>query len=104
MSHPFTLEYMMDGEMLGTEVGDAKDQDIQQESKADESKIDAKDSSRMCENKSVIDGSETNSDAGPRDPLEEFREEMNITIPDGEVVSFSRILRLAMRRRMEIFA
>ena len=37
MSHPFTLEYMMEGEMSSTEVdGDGtKLQEIQQESKAD---------------------------------------------------------------------
>ena len=58
----------------------------------------------MCENNSVTDGCETDSDGERDGSLEEIKEEMNITIPDNERISFLRILRMAMRRRMEIFA
>src|SRR6218665_1867858 len=106
MSHPFTLEYMQEGEASSNEIGGnaKKRKESQKASVALQCQIYSSQSTIMCENKSVADNCETEAGGRPRGSLEEIREVMNITIADNERVSFFRIAQMATRRRIELFA
>src|SRR6218665_3904575 len=106
MSHPFTLEYMVEGEKTFKRINrDITKQNANQErSEANDSQIKSRPSTRMCDNESVTTHCETESDGGRRGFVEEIKDELNITIEDNERVSFFRIARMAMRRRIEMFA
>src|SRR6218665_1218162 len=108
MSHPFTLEYMQDGKTnvsgpIGGEIKKPKgDQEGEQ---AHESKIMSNHRTRICESQSVTEGCHTDQvEENPNGEVGIIREEMNITITDKESLSFIKILSIAIRRRMEIFA
>jgi hypothetical protein len=104
MSHPFTLEYMQEGEIPSNhfDVDGTKLQEIQNESMAGNSQINSRPST--CDSNSLNDGSKTDPAAEDIEAMEDIKEEMNVTVTDNERVSFFKILRMAMRRRMEIFA
>ena len=109
MSHPFTLEYMQSGESLSNEIGGeirpTNAKEYQERTKIHESPMMSSQCTRMCENESVTEGCQTDQvDENPDVEIEVAREEMNITITDMQRLSFIKILRMAMRRRMEVFA
>jgi len=107
MSHPFTLDYMLEGETSSNETGEdvKKQKESQKASIALQRQIKSRPSTRMCEHKSVTNNCETEAGGRPRGYLEERDdEETNITIPDNESVSFFRIAQMALRRRIEMFA
>ena len=97
----------MEGETSSNQI----DRDIekrkenQEGSGADESQVKSRQSTGICESESVTEGCQTDQvEENPDGDMETIREEMNITITDKERLSFFKILRMAMRRRMEIFA
>ena len=106
MSHPFTLEYMQEGRTTSNPI----DKDVTYQmanhkgSATKNSQIKAKPSTIMCENKWVTDNCKPCSAGGHRHSLGEIKDEINITIPDNDRVSFFRIAQMALRRRMEMFA
>src|SRR6218665_473349 len=106
MSHPFTPEYMQEGETKSKRINRdiTKENANQEASEAHASQIKSRHNTIMCENESVTDNCETESDGGRRGFVEEIKDEMNITIEDNESVSFFRIARMAMRRRVEMFS
>src|SRR5688572_2844243 len=107
MSHPFTIEYMSEGDTFSTEiyVRGTRKQDNQHESLADNGQqINPRPNSGISEIDSVTEGCHTNPDEENLDAIEQVSAEMNMTITDNEKVSFLKILRMALRRRMEIFA
>src|SRR6218665_535957 len=108
MSHPFTPEYMQAGKTnasgeIGVMMKKVKgDQDSAQ---ADENPMMFRNSARICESDSVTAGCQADQvEENPDVEMEMIREEMNITITDKERLSFFKILRMAMRRRIESFA
>src|SRR6218665_1956058 len=106
MSHPFTIKYMMEGELFSTETdaNGTKLQEIQQKSKANKRPIKARPSRKICEKTSVADRCKTALDGEPRGSMVEINKEINATVPYNERVTFFKILGMAMRRRMRMFA
>ena len=87
------------------DVDDTKQKEIHEnESLAEKSQIKSRPSRSICEGNPVTDAGQTESAEDKLDAMEKIKEERNITITDNERMSFFRILRMAMRRRMEIFA
>src|SRR5688572_19184252 len=107
MSHPFTIEYMSEGDTFSTEiyVRGTRKQENQPDSLADKGQqINPRPNSGICDRNSVTDGGHTNPDEENLEAIEQVKEEMNITITDIERVSFFKILSMGMRRQMKIFA
>src|SRR6218665_2108491 len=102
MSHPFTLEYMQEGETSSNQInGYIKNRKGNEKGSVAMPRT----STSICESDSVIAGCQTvQVEENPDGGMEVIIEEMNITITDKERLSFLKILRMAMRRRMEIFA
>jgi len=104
MSHPFTPEYMMEGETLSNEIGGkiekrSEDQDV---SGSHDKQLESGYSTGIQESDSVIETGQV--EENPDVDVERIKKEMNISIADKERPSFFMILRMAMRRRMTIFA
>src|SRR6218665_370352 len=102
MTHPFTLEYMQEGETSSNQINL-----YIKNRKGNEKELvgKPKPSTSICESDSVIARCQTAQvKENPDADLETIREEMNITITDEEKLSFSKILRMAMTRRLEVFA
>ena len=97
---------MHEGETTSTPINkDITKQNANQEaSEANDSQIKSTPSTRMCENKSVTNHCEIESDGGRRGSAEDINEEMGVIIPDNERLNFFRIARMALRRRLEMFA
>jgi len=108
MSHPFTLEYMQEGEVSSKHVsGDIKKREYRnrKESVARDSRIKPRQGRRICESVSETEGCQINQVEEISDgDLKEIEEAMDITIADKEKLSFVKILSMAMRHRMKIFA
>jgi len=110
MSHPFTLDYMLSGEVniSGQSGGEIKQLDQDQEATHPlESPMISSQNTRICDSESVTEGCQTDQVEEHPDveiQMETIREEMNITTADTERLSFFKILIMAMRRRMKIFA
>ena len=108
MSHPFTLKYMQSGESLSNEIGGEikNSKGGQEETQAYESPMMSSQSAKTCCSEWVTEGCQTDQVEGNPDvEIETIREEMNITITDDkERLSFLKILRMAMNRRMKVFA
>ena len=107
MSHPLTLEYMLSGESLPNQIGGEirNPKGDQEETQAHESSMMSGQSNRICESESVTEGCQTDQvEENPDGEIETITEEMNITITDEESLSFFKILIMAIRRRMEVFA
>ena len=108
MSHPFTLEYMQDGKTnasgpIGGDIQRPKgDQKGEQEH---ESPMMSSQSTRICEGQPASEGCQTNQvEENPDGEMEMTREEVNITINDKDRLTYIKILRMAIRRRLEVFA
>ena len=109
MSHPFTPEYMMEGETLSNEVSRKTEKRVENQdvSDAHDSQMKSGHSSGIQDSasESVIEVCQTRQVEGNPDvDLELIKEKMDITIADKERFSFFKIVRTAMRRRIEIFA
>src|SRR6218665_943864 len=109
MSHPFTLEYMMTGETLSNENGGKieKRSGNQDMSEAHDRQMKSGHSTGTQESESVIEVGLCQTgqiEENPDVDMEVIKEEMDINIADKERLSFFKILRMAMRRRMETFA
>jgi len=107
MSHPFTLEYMQASEIFPDLInGEIKrPKEDQERTHAHENPMLSSVSSRVCESGSVTEGCEANLVEENSDgEMGIVREEMTITITDEERLGFLKILGMAMRRRIEIFA
>src|SRR6218665_415684 len=110
MSHPFTIEYMQAGKtnvsgQIGGEITKLRaDQEGEQ---AHESPTMYKESklTRICDSESITEDCQTDQiEENPDIGMEVIREEMKIAITDEEIFSFTKILEISIRRRMEIFA
>jgi len=107
MSHPFTSEYMMEGETLSNENGGKmeKRSGIHDESEAHDSQMKSGHSSGIPGIESVIEVSQTDQvEENQEGDMEMIKDEIGITIVDKERLSFFKITRMAMRRRMKTFA
>jgi len=104
MSHPFTLEYMEEGETSSYQISrDVKKQKENQEgSVKHESQM--KPRTKMFEDKSVTNSCETESDGEIRASLEERDEEMTNTVPYDERISFYSMAVMTIRHRIETFS
>src|SRR6218665_2860744 len=108
MSHlPFTPEYMQEGEMSSNEVNEEIETSNgnQKLPLAYNRQTQSRQSTNIQKSESVTEGCQ-NDQVGenPDDDIDVIREEMNITIKDNDRWSFLKILRMAIRRRMEVFA
>src|SRR6218665_607943 len=107
MSHPFTLEYMQAGETLSSHL-DGKSKELkgdQERTHAHESPMTSSRSISICESQSVTEGCPTDQiEENPDVEIETVREEMKITVTDDERLSFIKILTMAVRHRLEVFA
>ena len=107
MSHPFTPEYLMEGETWSNENGGKTEkrggnQDV---SDAYDSQMQSGHSLVNQESVSVIEVCQTGQvEVNPDDDVEIIKEEMDINIAYKERLSFFKIMRMAMRRRIETFA
>ena len=107
MSHPFTLEYMQSGESVSTEIGGeiTNPKGDQKGKQAHESPMMSSQSTRICESELVPEGCQrVQVEGNPDVEMEIVNDEMNISTTDNERLSFLKILRMAMRRRMKNFA
>ena len=108
MSHPFTPEYMQEGEMSSNQIIGDIHTDINNHNEnetvpeANNSQIKSRQSKDICGSESVTDGGQVEED--PEGNMGMIREEMNITIGDKEILSFFKIMRIAIKHRMGIFA
>jgi len=108
MSHPFTSEYMQEGETsskpIGRDVAKQKTNQEVSESHASRIKSRASTSRPICERNPNTDNYEADADGTCGGSMVEIKEEMSITIPDNERMSFLTIAQMAMGRRIEMFA
>ena len=105
MSHPFTLDYMQEGEISTKEISGEKRKKSQKGSAPHRRQIKSRQSSRVYESESVAEECQTDLvEENPDGGMEMIKKEMNITITDKEHLSFLKISRMIMKRRMEIFA
>jgi|SRR6218665_1220534 len=110
MSHPFTSEYMMEVETLSNKIGGKLENrnEIQDVSVAhDDSQIKSGHSTGIQESESVIEVHVCQTGQVEENPdvdVEIIKNKMDITIADKERLSFFKIVRMAMRNRIEIFA
>ena len=105
MSHPFTPDYVQEGETSENQISGEKRKRIQKGSAQHRCQINSKQSSRISESEPVTEECQTDQvEANPDVGIEMIKKEMNITTTDKEELSFLQILRIAIRRRMEIFA
>src|SRR6218665_60394 len=108
MSHPFTLEYTQADKInvSGQIAGDIKKPARAQEGeRAHESPMMSSQSTTVREDELVTEGCQTDRvEENPDGYMETISEEMNITITDEERLSFFKILRLAIGRRLIAFA
>src|SRR6218665_55179 len=106
MSHPFTLEYMEEGETSSYQISrDVKKRKENQEgSVKHNSQMKSKPRTKMFEDKSVTNSCEIESDGERRASLEERDQEMNNTIPNEESMSFYRMAVMTIRHRIETFS
>src|SRR6218665_2732347 len=107
MSHPFTMEYMQEGNTSSSQIN--RNIDIpngnEKESVGHNRETQSKQSTCIYERETATEGCQTDQvGENPDGDMETIREEMNITITDEEGLSFFKILRMAMRHRMKIFA
>ena len=106
-----TLEYMQTGKtnvsgQIGREIKKPK-RDHQEGTQTHETPTVSSQSTRICENESVTVGCHADQvEEIPNVEMEIIKEELNIhvTINDKERLSFIKILRMAIRHRMKIFA
>jgi len=107
MSHPFTLEYMQAGETLSSHL-DGMSKELKgdmERTHAHESPMTSSRSISICESQSVTEGCPTDQIEENQDvEIETVREEMKITVTDDERLSFIKILTMAVRHRLEVFA
>jgi len=97
---------MQSGESLSTEIGgEITNQKDQKGKQAHESPMMSSQSTRVCESELVPEGCQIGQVEGNPDvEMKIVREEMNISTTDKERLSFLKILRMALRRRMKNFA
>ena len=107
MSHPFTLEYMQASESSSNQLnGDTKIRKGHQKgTEAHTNRIHSRQNTRISESVSDTEGCQMGPVEGNQEgDMETIKNEMNIVITDEERLSFLKILKMAMRHRMEIFA
>ena len=100
MSHPFTTEYMQEGETSSNSMNGDIGRRIERQRGSVGHKRQTKSRQRtiICESESVTEGCR-------HDQVEENLDgDMNISMKDKEGLSFLEVLKMAMRHRMEIFA
>src|SRR6218665_1344485 len=98
---------MMEGETLSNEIGrkTGKRSGNRDLSEAHCSQIKAGHSTGIQDSESVIEACQTGQvEENPNAEIEIIKDEMDITISDKERLSFFKIMRMSMRRRMETFA
>ena len=105
MSHPFTPEYMMEGDTLSNEIGGKIENRSENQDMSGDSQMKSGLSTGIQESESIIEACQTGQvEDNPDVDIERIKVEMNINIADKDRLSFFKITRMAMRRRMEAFA
>src|SRR6218665_909965 len=108
MIHPFAIDYMQSGEPLSNQIGGEikTPKGNQEETQAHESSMISGQSTRISDSEtSITEGCQTDQiEENPDGDMEKIREEMNITITDVERLGFFKIMRMAIRRQMKVFA
>jgi len=107
MSHPFTPEYMMESDTLSNEIGitTEKRSGNQDTLESDDSQVKFGHSTKIQEIETVNVVCQTGQvDGNPDVDVEGIKEEMGRTTSVKERLSFSNIMSMAMRRKMETFA
>src|SRR6218665_3065989 len=104
MSHPFTLEYMLEGKTSSNRISgsDINQKEIEGGTEMPEIQRTSRQRSRIDQHGQGVQRNQT--EETPDGDMEEIKEEMNITITDQDRMSFLKILRIGIRRRLEIFA
>ena len=101
------MEYMQEGKTSPSQINRNIDRPNgnEKESVGHNRETQSKQSTCICERETATEGCQTDQvGENPDGDMETIREEMNITITDEERLSFFKILRMAMRHRMKIFA
>src|SRR6218665_819000 len=107
MSHPFTIEYMHEGKTSSSQMNRNIDRPNgnENESVGHHRETHSKQSTCIRERETATEICQTDQvGENPDGDLETIREEMDITIADEERLSFFKILKMAMRHRIKIFA
>jgi len=109
MSHPFTLEYMQEGETSSYNMTINRKIERPNGNKkgsvANHRQTKSSPSTRICERETATEGYQTDHVEGnPDGDMDVITEQMNITINDKERLSFLKILTMAMRHRIKIFS
>lgn len=107
MSHPFTPEYMLEGETTSHQIVQDinKPKGNEKASIVHTSVIASRQCTTISESVSKTGGWQADQvEDNPEGDMEVINEELNTTIPENERMSFSKILNMAFKRRMGIFA